>query len=539
MKHLFSFLLLFSCLHLSAQNPLKTRSVSVFKDGKAFFVKEVTIKTQQGRYFWETETPPASFGTFWLSAADAKIHRINTHTRIDSSRKTLNHQRQGRDFQSMLAANLGKKLVLHISDGQEIPFLPESMEGGFLLGQSEDKWLNLNLNRIVGLEFAERPNLPDSSWTSVQMDQKPQEGLMIEFDNTNATQQIELMYLRNGIGWVPSYHLELLGENKAALRLQASVINQAEDLVETDLNFVVGVPNFLYRNQSSVLAWETRFDQLLAEIRRAQPSQGGDFANRGSNTISYTSQRPIKADPVGPQLSALQGTATEDLFFYRLPGLSMKKGEKALFQILSAELPVRHLYEVRLEPTRVREDRRQQPGEAFSFETNFKNKVWHTLKLRNQTKLPLTAGAVMVSRKVDGIERPISQDKMNYVSPGGETYIKLTASPDVSVRDSEREIDREVMAIDMDKVEGYDEDYDRLTIEGKIDIRNNKNKAISLNVRRMIQGELKSSEPDWLTAPRIVRRKSVNGQTDVCWELKLKAGEAISIRYQYEVLVVN
>src|SRR5262249_25245633 len=57
---------------------------------------------------------------------------------------------------------------------------------------------------------------------------------------------IGMAYLRDGITWIPEYSLRILDDNTAELTLRGTLVNEAEDLVHCDVNFVVGVPHFVH-----------------------------------------------------------------------------------------------------------------------------------------------------------------------------------------------------------------------------------------------------------------------------------------------------
>ncbi|MEL6593877.1 MAG: hypothetical protein AAFQ68_27490, partial [Bacteroidota bacterium] len=160
--------------------------------------------------------------------------------------------------------------------------------------------------------------------------------------------------------------------------------------------------------------------------------------------------------------------------------------------------------------------------------------VIHKLKLQNNTKQPFTTGAAFVSRIVDGTTNPVSQDELKYTPVGGETYLKITTAPDVRVSHEEEEDKVEENAKKVGKV-----NYDLVTIKGSVTIKNYKDKAIALNVRRTIVGNLKKSNPDWLQAVRVNLNRNLNATTDVCWEMNLKAGEEKTVEYSYQVYVAR
>ncbi|HEV2395326.1 MAG TPA: hypothetical protein VGS27_00105, partial [Candidatus Sulfotelmatobacter sp.] len=56
-------------------------------------------------------------------------------------------------------------------------------------------------------------------------------------------EKLTMGYLEHGIGWTPSYLLSLDDDKNARITMQAVVTNDAEDIDNAELFFVVGVPN--------------------------------------------------------------------------------------------------------------------------------------------------------------------------------------------------------------------------------------------------------------------------------------------------------
>ena len=118
---------------------------------------------------------------------------------------------------------------------------------------------------------------------------------------------------------------------------------------------------------------------------------------------------------------------------------------------------------------------------------------------------------------------------------------KLTEAPDVRINQAEKTIAVKEKAKTV--VRGnYTDYYDLFTVEGKIKVKNFKNKKIDLNIKRTIMGELGKSSIKWLTANRINTTGTnssgyQNNTTEVCWETSVDAGEEMTITYSYQIWV--
>ena len=170
--------------------------------------------------------------------------------------------------------------------------------------------------------------------------------------------------------------------------------------------------------------------------------------------------------------------------------------------------------------------------QQITFDNPYRNKVWHTINLKNKTEHAWTNGAAMVVKKDGKTVKPISQDDLPYTSIGDENALKLTLAPDVSVRDKEEELNRLIRQQQADKY--Y---YDVVTVKGEVKLHNFKNKKINLKVSKTIVGTLKESSLEWLSVKRVNLNNLYNKTNEVCWELKLDAGEKKIIEYEYQVFV--
>ena len=86
------FLSLIMCLSVfvQAQKELKTKSVSIFKDKSAFFVKKGSVKTKNKLWELQGDTTPAALnGTFWISSDD-KVKIVKAFQKKESQEVKLN-----------------------------------------------------------------------------------------------------------------------------------------------------------------------------------------------------------------------------------------------------------------------------------------------------------------------------------------------------------------------------------------------------------------------------------------------------------------
>ncbi len=528
-------LLLLSAAAAHAQKGFQTRTVSIFKNNTAFFQKTAAaLPTTDGRAFLD-DLPEALEGTFWLASPGGQMRSAKCF--IDTVRAS--RVAAPGDVGAMLRANMGKKvrLRLHMDTTAVVGFVEEigepenrSAMGAGMAYRLEPN-LFLTFRTMAGLwRF-----LPVSSISSVDFFEKPdgqrvesataRRRVRVDFKDKKPAQPLDLLCLEAGLNWVPTYLVELLGDDRARLRLTAEVVNRAEDIEGAEVRFVAGVPNFLFANRLS------DFLSLMSAGSGERPSMGSfqqavglQVANQFSNAVQSNGfdreeERPTAAPPV----DAAELGRAEDLFFYSLKDFSLKKGENALFEVFQTEVAVEHVYEANLPDW--------QAATAllpvFSFQSQPMRPV-HVLKISNGSPFVFTTGPAFV---VGAEGRPVAQDKLGFAPPGGSTSMKLTEAPDIEITHADRETGRSEKTFrSCDKCYWYDQ----VEAEGQIRIKNRKDKAVKLVLRRTVRGKAGRSSDRWETAERVLPTSyEPNATTDLRWAVTLRPGEERMVSYGY------
>lgn len=509
------------------QKDFQTSSISIFKNSTAFFIKSGTVKATDGIYRITENLPPALFGTYWMNSAPGELSAMSSF--VDTLKTT--QAIPAKTIPEMLRANIGKKVILHVGKEEQIQGTVEALDkddisnSQIVTFRMDNKWRTFMLSEIRRIEFFEKP---DQQYEHKKQEVKPV--LQVDFRTNKGAQALDLMYLANGLSWTPLYLIELTGAERARLTLRAEVVNNIEDIKDTDVNFVVGVPNFSFANRLSPL-----IDFASAGFAPAITSRGiNNFSNtiqaQVPNAYSYSlDEVPVFSAPA--VTTGLAGSAEEDLYFYTLEDLSLKQGGRGHYPVFTAEINIAHIYECNLPQNNAD---KYAYREDFLFSPN-PNKVFHSIKLVNDTKYPFTTGSALVVKN-EQETKPISQDRLNYTPINGNSFVKLTEAPDVNIKQAEKAIAR---AENEKKVTRGKETfyYDLLTVAGEIKVKNYKAKKIDLNIRRPIIGTLKESSVRWLKAERINTAGDLNKLTDVCWETSVDAGKELTIAYTYEIYV--
>lgn len=516
-------------------NPLKAKSISIFKNGTAFFIKEGKVKTEEGSYVMTEHIPRALFGTFWIHSPTKELNHVTSYNDL----VTTKSEDVARSFMELIQANKGKKMKVHIGKDEVYEGIPEEVivkdikgkeksivNSNLIVFKTATEWLTFFPAEIRRVEFLEKPNQLLEKETTINKNV-----LSVNFKTKKAEQPLEMMYLENGINWTPTYLIELTSETKARLSLRAEVANNAEDIENSDVNFVVGIPNFRYANKLS---------SLVDFLGMIHPNMNQYAMNNFSNglatqTLDYSLEQVAvtgATSPGRPMGNGVTGDSDEDLYFYNVKNVSLKNGGRGQYPIFSKDIEIAHIYECNVAQNATTTGFYQKD---FLFTPDNENPVFHSIKVMNELAFPWTTGSAMVVSEKSGTTRPISQDMLNYTPIKGHSYVKLTESPDIKVKHAEKEITREEKVKTINATNRYY--YDLVTVEGKIKVKSYKNKTVDLNIKRAISGQLEKSNVKWLKAERVNRSGDVNKITDVCWETSIKSGEELEITYTYEVYV--
>lgn len=531
--------LLFLGCALGAQDGFRCRSVSVFKNASAFFVKVGTVPAADKKWRWQEDTMPAPLeGSFWVSIPDNEL------VSLKSSLKDKKEMVFAGSHAELLEANAGKRVRLYFQyDTVPITGTVQLLKNpdqparlfAFNNGSSINFVTEAQLSNLRRIEFLEAANMQ-------REEKKQMPTLDFEFKNAKAQQPLGLMYLQKNLSWNPEYKLELYSDDKKAkLTMQAAVVNEAEDFETEELNLVAGVPNFKYAAQlhrfvKYLFRQPDQYEFLSALSGTTTISNFALDNSSMTNAFQTYNERsaniPVTTLATGELDSNIDGTAVEDMYYYTLKNIELKRGERALYDVFSQEVNVEHIYEAQL------------PENPLTYYSSYNadkitHKVGHHVKLRNGGNHVWTSGSVLVLSNQNGKFSPVCQDALKYTSMQEERKIYLTEAPDVSVRSQEKELERKSddKKINRDRYAYY---YDLVTVQGEIELQNYKDKTIRLDIKRLIHGDLIESSEKWQTTRLpVVNGNTLSPSSNVCWELTLNAKEKKTITYKYKVYVLR
>jgi hypothetical protein len=107
--------------------------------------------------------------------------------------------------------------------------------------------------------------------------------------------------------------------------------------------------------------------------------------------------------------------------------------------------------------------------------------VMHQLRITNGTEYPLTTAPALIIAE----DRVLGQGLMTFTSKGGQVDLPITAAVDIKVTKSEKEAKRTPNAQTW-----YGDQYQRIDLAGKITLVNYSAKAVELEVKRHVLGNV-------------------------------------------------
>jgi hypothetical protein len=568
---------------------LKTERVIIFKDGYCLFIKKATFTTDKNGEAFTDDVPDAAvLGSFWAVPEEGRL--VSMQAGWKTTEETKDKETICKETIEILLANKGKQAKVELHDKtmfsgiiREVlvdktpvvleqpqldaldirslsssvapasvrrrPIRPEALEshtlttitGANFVLRTDDGDVFLNAGNIRSI------NIKDMKTTlakSVKTTRRAKR-LIFKFPEGEKKQTLSVMYFRPGIRWIPTYRVDLRKKeekNIAQVSLQAEILNEAEDLHDVPVDIVVGVPNFRFKGTPSPLVLEATLRNVLAE---SEPAIMGQAMGNNSFSNAMYSQRSGEFRRTAAQANAvaeggivnlpgeLTAAGAQDLFVYKLPKINLDKGDRSAVSIFTTEAPYRDIYTWDVHVARNDVEAAPSGAGISSPLTLSKNEVWHQVVITNNTNLPWTTGAAMITEG----QQPLAQELLTYTPPKDECRVPVTISIDTRGAFNEKEVGRELKALHWS---GYD--YARIEKEANVHLCNNKNVDIEAEITLRVGGKVSKAEKEGDIVLSAFRNEdwqnyqghpAVNNSSTVTWKVKLKPGETIEPKVTY------
>jgi hypothetical protein len=483
---------------------LPVKEVTVFKDGHAFVLHEGTVTADEQGDVVMDYLPRPVMGTFWVYSPDDKTPLRS----VISGSKIVTPGRTALNTAELVRANTGKRVRLRDSRGEEFEGLiiavPEQSSDELASNSVPGEHPQLPvMGQIILLKVAEGVKVMEISSLrevtfldepSMTVDTPEFRNLMtLRFgsEKGRASTGVGMMYVQRGIRWIPSYRVELDGNGRARVLLQATIINELRDLEDVKAHLVIGVPSFAFKEAVDPISMRETVAQLgsvfQADSRSAYACANAIMAQRVSDYSGGPRSEAGDMLDLGPEVAG--SAANDDLFIFTLNHLSLKKGQRMVVPVSEYDFPYRDVYLLDLPFTPPTEVLANIPTEQQLEMARLMHspKVKHAICVRNSASEPITTAPAMVLKE----GKVLAQGMTKYAPPGGECEIELTVAVDFAVRRTDVETSRQANAMSLNHRE-----FEKASLAGTISITNNGQKRAEVEVRRSVLGRITAAASD-------------------------------------------
>jgi hypothetical protein len=531
---------------------LKIERIALFKNGLGFFTSAAALP-ENDKTVRFGQLPIPSFGTFWIGyGRDVKVRSLVTAMEDWEEKFTLQNLGQ------LLQANAGRRVTLRtglgdkdVLEGVVVPeatemavpeppnpyfmnsnrrqnqngqYLPGVPDGNILLIKTDKGTVVLNAGSVTRVDFGGNDILATAS-----MKQK-RPSIRLELVSPAGGKNISISYLARGVTWAPGYLIDLSDAKTARFSAHALIINELVDFSNVILDLVTGFPNIKFGEVPSPVAMSQSLADFLNSLARGR----AENAREGGQNM-LTQQALLVNAPVFDALenlpepgysTATAGTVSEDLFLYPIENFTLMKGETAWLPLFTAEMAYKHIYTWKIGDFLDPEDHyRPDAGRA---DGKIAEEVWHSCRLVNNLKMPLTTAAAefVTNGSFTG------QDICYYTAPGAETTIRINRAMNVLAEEAEVEVERRRNAATF---HGYS--YDLVKVRGELKLRSRIDKPVKVEVSKELSGQVLEMLPPAKDVQTAKGLKQVNPKHVLTWEIELKPGAELKLSYQYQVYI--
>lgn len=510
---------IFSSIVLGQATPAtvtpKVISVSMFKNGYAFVTREIPISDNMAKV---VEVPQTSLGSLWFWTNDGQIDSVTSV----SEGKMVSTKIPFSMYQEVLDANIGKRFVFTVVYTEEKDGHKSERRVNY------DGTLRSYKSNLVAVETAEGMQL--FSFDKIENITGKDPGIVLSREEKheetaryyqiltkNNAKSVMMMSLERGMAWAPGYSIDLSSPDKLTFTAKSTVLNDLLDFQDAKVRLITGFPNLQFQNILDPLTSGMSVDDWLRSISGGTPGgfggggfggSGGPFANRAgeltkrdaAKAIVGADSAPITFNPAdnGLVLQNVSGEQLEDLFFYDLDKVSLKRGSRSYQYLYQFDAPYKRTY--------------TWDGESGT-------PVFNKIKFKNQTGKPISTAAATMFKKGE----VIGQGMMNYTAANTEAELVVSRSLDFKTSSNAEIVDRAVGAI---KDKKGTPTMDLVTYETELEVENPKEEAVNFSIKKLIYGEVNRTEPKAESEVSKTGVKGSNPYTTLTWNLKIAAGKS-------------
>jgi len=301
--------------------------------------------------------------------------------------------------------------------------------------------------------------------------------------------QANLTYVTSGLGWAPSYKIDLDIKKKVAkLMMKSVIINDAEDINAEELVCAAGLPVMKYGHVFDPLISRNDVHKFISELHSHHIST----VNQEERSISR---------------GQTSRSSNSDFIYYKFKNVTINKNNRISLPVLESDINYTDVYHCHITE---REERNQE---------NLP-KVWHAIKLNNNTRIPWTSGTIMITENGNFIgHTSITRNPI-----GGDALVDIAEALDIKISFTKttQEVDRSTK-----NFLGTDQ----------ASIFNSTEEEIKVFLTRDFYGKPISSEGNAAITTEHELGTNLNFKNTICWEIFLQPGETKQIKQTYSFVL--
>jgi hypothetical protein len=338
-------------------------------------------------------------------------------------------------------------------------------------------------------------------------------------DKLDKPAAVTVTYLGRGLGWAPSYRVDVSDPRTLTVEQFAVVKNELRDLDSVEAFLISGFPSVQFAHVTSPLSIRTSWAQFFQELaQRPRPPAAGSAVG---------SQQVLHLGPLNVDLTVAPTGEGVDLHYQPIGKRTLAAGEALALTVATSRGPYKRIVQW-LVP-----DTRNEYGQFRAATDDEQDAAWDALRFKNPFDFPMTTGPALVvaGGKFNG------QRTAYWANAGEETVLPVTKALSVRTRSTEAEEAKKGADPERDVVYVGGRRFRRGTVAGELAVSNHRKEEVKLVIRRRFSGELVSADGDPKLSLREEGAWSVNRRNELLWTLTLKAGEEKKLTYRYRVLV--
>lgn len=552
----------------SSPSSMPVKEVTVFKDGHAYILREGNMPVDGAGNVLLQDLPAPVLGTFWPYSAgtDARL------TAVVAGARNVTKERPALSLREILEANAGAQVTITESGGEQygatilqVPSMeagsaerpaPRSTDGrsgkgDMILLKTQTGVKVVSLNRIQDVTF-------QGSYRTTYGVKEFKNLLSLKLDwggkRPEKTASVGMVYVQKGLRWIPSYKVTLDGKGNAAIRLQATLINELVDLENTTAHLVIGVPTIFFKDTLDPISLEKTLAQLSQYFREdaRTPNALSNVIRTQTARMSEYRSPAARRESSGADRELSRSDKDEDLFVFTVKGITLKRNERMTLPVVEYTLKYRDIYTLDLPVAPPPELNRNLNSEQQRELARLLQapKVMHKIRLENNSKYPLTTAPALILKE----GRVLAQGLMTYTAVNGATDLAVTAAIDIRVQKTDSETKRTPNAVTL-----QGNQYTRVDLAGTVGLTNHLGRELEVVVTRHVFGIADSADHDgairqtgvfedggwmsWENLPAWLSWHSwqnwpsgfrhLNGIARIQWRLEIPAGKKVELGYTW------